>query len=315
MSSIERRSRRRLVWSGTVAAAVVASALSIPTSGAGSGTPSLSEANEATKAALGVPHQDPPGTPPHNHNDPATKNLISRAGEVGRNAQDPTTAAERTAAAAYVASERRLPDPQLRKAPLPSRAKVPPTRYAMANGCYTLAGQPIFFKPTTLGVYLLYDKQRRFVVAGGGRAAAPGPATEWTARKVGDRFAFTNAGKRLRINGTDRFALRVAKGCTRYPEADINIHGAPFAGVYAVPGGARVRRRAHPRDGVRVPRRQGALRPALARVRRAVRPEGLPRPRPHPGLRRDPRDVLLRTGRATTRSAGRRSRTGRRPTR
>ena len=231
MSSPERRSRRRLVWSGTVAAAVVASALSIPTSGAGSGTASLAEANEARKASLGIPHQDPPGTPPHTHNDPATKNLISRAGEVGRNAQDPTTAAERTAAAAYVASERRLPDPQLRKAPLPSRAKVPSTRYALANGCYSLAGQPIFFKPTTLGVYLLYDKQRRIVVAGGGRAAEPGPTTEWTARKVGDRFAFTNAGKRLRIKGTDRFALRVAKGCTRYPEADINIHGAPFAGV------------------------------------------------------------------------------------
>ncbi len=59
----------------------------------------------------------------------------------------------------------------------------------------------------------------------------PARATEWTARKVGDRFAFTNAGKRLRIKGTDRFALRVTKGCTRYPEADINIHGAPFAGV------------------------------------------------------------------------------------
>ena len=232
MRAHERRSRRRLVWSGTVAAGVVASALTIPTSGAGSsGTASLAEINEATKASLGVPHQDPPGTPPHTHNDPATKNLISRAGEVARNAQDPTTAAERTRSAVYVASERRLPDPPLTKAPLPTRATVPPTRYAMANGCYRLAGRPIFFKPTTLGVYLLYDEQRRFVVAGGGRAAAPGRATEWTARKVGDRFTFTNAGRRLRINGTERFALRVTKGCTRYPEADIDVHGAPFAGV------------------------------------------------------------------------------------
>jgi len=41
MSSLERRSRSRLVWSGTVAAAVVASALSIPTSRAGSGMASL----------------------------------------------------------------------------------------------------------------------------------------------------------------------------------------------------------------------------------------------------------------------------------
>ena len=55
MRAHERRSRRRLVWSGTVAAAVVASALTIPTSGAGSsGTASLAEINEATKASLGV---------------------------------------------------------------------------------------------------------------------------------------------------------------------------------------------------------------------------------------------------------------------
>ena len=109
MSPLARRSRRRLVWSGTVAAALVASALTIPTSGAGSGTTSVAEAIEARKAALGLPHQDPPGTPPHSHNDPATKNLISRAGEVGRNTQDPTTAAERASAAAYVDAERAAP--------------------------------------------------------------------------------------------------------------------------------------------------------------------------------------------------------------
>jgi len=224
MSPIERRSRRWLVCSGIVAAAVVASALAIPSSGAGSGTQGLAV------------HLDPTGAPAdahdHDHGDPATKNQISRAGEVGEDTQDPTTAAERRGAAAYVASERRLPDPDLTTVPAtPTRTKVPHTRYAMANGCYRLAGQPIYFKPTTLGVYLLYSKDRRFVVAGGGLAAEPSPAAEWTARRKGDRFTFTNAGKRLRIRGTDRFALTRTTGCTRYPESAINVHGKPFAGV------------------------------------------------------------------------------------
>src|ERR1044072_9489756 len=124
MSPLARRSRRRLVWAGPVAAAVVASALTIPTSGAGSGGLSLSDAQEARKAAMGLPHRDPAWMPPHSHNNPATKNEVSRGGEVGADVQDPTTAAERAASAAYVASERRLPDPQLRKVRAIQRTKV-----------------------------------------------------------------------------------------------------------------------------------------------------------------------------------------------
>ena len=63
------------------------------------------------------------------------------------------------------------------------------------------------------------------------------------------------------------------------------------------PGDARLRRRAHPRDGLRVPRRPRALRPALAPLRRAARPRRLPRPHAHQRLRRRPRDRPVRRAR------------------
>ena len=64
-----------------------------------------------------------------------------------------------------------------------------------------------------------------------------------------------------------------------YPESKINIKGAPFAGSDRHPGGPRLRRRPHPRHGLRVPRRRRPLRQAVGQVRRAVRARRLPRPR------------------------------------
>lgn len=160
------------------------------------------------------------------------KNAISRAGELGAATQDPTTAAQRKASAAYVARERRLPDPRLTTAAVARpRAMRPEDRYAMANGCYSLAGTPVFFKPTDLGDYLLYTADRRFVRAGGGRAAAPGPGTVWTARKAGNTFTFTNNGSALTIGGTSAFRLTRTTGCTAYPESQIDVAGRPHAGV------------------------------------------------------------------------------------
>jgi microsomal dipeptidase-like Zn-dependent dipeptidase len=161
----------------------------------------------------------------------AEKNAISRAGELGAAAQDPTTAAERAASAAYVARERRLPDPRLRKARTAPRALHPQDRYAMANGCYALAGAPIYFKPTDLGDYLLYDAARTFVTAGGARASQPGAATVWTARKSGPWFTLSNNGSPLTIEGANRFRLTRTTGCMAYPESQIGVTGAPHAGV------------------------------------------------------------------------------------
>ncbi len=125
---------------------------------------------------------DPPGTPAHNHNDPATKNSLSRSSDAAA-AVDPTSPAEKAAHAAYVARERALPDPPLTTVPvMQKRTKVPEDVYAMANGCYRLTkrGEPLFFKPTGLGTYLLYDAQRQFMSTTG-KAATPSAATVWSA--------------------------------------------------------------------------------------------------------------------------------------
>jgi hypothetical protein len=191
---------------------------------------------DASKAARreALPHVDPPGTAPHNHNDPATKNSLSRAGETGAATQDPTTAAQKRAASAYVAAERRLPDPPLTTAPVTAPRRLhPQDRYAMAGGCYTLAprGEPLFFQATDLGSYLLYDADRRFLAADGSRATEPGPDTEWTARMRGGRVTLHSGETVLERRGETSLRLTRAGGCTAYPESQIDVQGDPHAGV------------------------------------------------------------------------------------
>ena len=225
---------RRLAWSAVLAVALVVGAVAIPSYGSRGGN--LLARYDATKAVIleALPHTDPPGTPPHNDNDPATKNLVSRAGETGADVQDPTSAAEKRANAAYVAAERQSADPKLTTANvMAARQAHPQSRYAMANGCYSLTrgGEPLFFKPTALGTYLLYDAQRRFVSATGGKAADPSTDTEWTAQKHGRRLTFRSGSTTLTKDGSSAFLLTRARGCTAYPESQIDIRGKPHAGV------------------------------------------------------------------------------------
>jgi hypothetical protein len=182
----------------------------------------------------------------HDDNDPAVKNAISRSPEAA-DVVDATTEAERTAAEAYVASERALADPPLRTATLGRpRLAVPEDRYAMAGGCYTLQGKPYFFQATDLGSYLLYTPDRKFL--GGnllGRVVPtnkPSTWTDWTvARTSAGDFTFTLAsgqglvatdadGFRLGSSPTP-FALAQTTGCTAYPEVDTNVIGGPHAGT------------------------------------------------------------------------------------
>ncbi|WP_243059551.1 hypothetical protein [Nocardioides sp. SR21] len=216
---IEKSSARRLGWAIAAGVTVVATALTLG-GAAGLRPGGLGERYTAAQNAGQAMQHD--------------KNAISRAGELGKETQDPTTAAERAASASYVARERSLPDPPLTTAPvMRPRALHPQDRYAMANGCYDLAGDPVYFKPTDLGDYLLYDADRRFVTAGGERAGAPSAATVWTATRKGSRFAFTNEGGALEIDGEQSFTLTRTGGCAAYPESQIDVSGDPHAGVTA----------------------------------------------------------------------------------
>ncbi len=262
------RPGRRLLWTTALAAALLGTVLVLPSGASRAG--GLFALHDASVAALleSTPHTDPPGST-HRHDDPATKNSLSRAGEVGQDTQDPTTASAKRQHAAYVARQREAAEPRLTTTRVTApRSARPGTRYAMANGCYVLraAGRyvasaadgdglttaaktrrealPFFFKATDLGTYLLYGTARDFVAAGSGdvrMADAPSTDAEWTVRKRGGGFSFHTAddraialggGRRLVVaDEAERFGLVRARGCTRYPEARIDIAGDPHAGV------------------------------------------------------------------------------------
>lgn len=263
---MERKQSVRVGLAAVAAAAVVATALSAP--GVGSDRAGgLAAASELDKSALGVPHVDPPGTPPHRHDDPRTKNLISRAGfEEGT--VDPTTAEQRLASASYVERERARQDPKLTPVPAyPTHTATPATRYAMAGACYTLQApsgdyvvadgtsvaladvpaseaSPLYFKATRLGGYLLHTRAGVLASDRGTveLVAEPSPRADWTVvRGSTGRFTFrTLGGDRLAASGDDlvggdqltAFQLRLATDdCAAYPEADVNITGDPHGGL------------------------------------------------------------------------------------
>ncbi|GAW51637.1 MULTISPECIES: hypothetical protein [unclassified Nocardioides] len=211
---------RRLTWALVVGVTVLATAISLG-GAAGLRQGSLNARYAFAQNALGNLSQD--------------KNALSRAGDLGEDTQDPTTAAEKAASAAYVASERALPDPKLTTAPLTGpRLRHPQNRYALANGCYTLTpgGEAFYFKPTDLGRYLIYDTDRAFVTAGGERADTPSADTVWRIAPLAHgRYAFTNATGGLSFDGATRFRPTRTTGCAAYPESQIDISGDPHAGI------------------------------------------------------------------------------------
>ncbi|WP_297737677.1 hypothetical protein [Nocardioides sp.] len=171
----------------------------------------------------------------HDHtHDPATKNALSRGGDVSAATADPTTARQTRDATAYVATQRRLRDPRLTTVMVtPKRTQAPATRYALAGGCYTLGppDEAFRFRATTLGTYLIIDRDRRLLAADGTRSRQPAPSTEWSARLTRGGMSFTSQGTMLRLAGSDAFRVRAARRCPAFEEAQVNVSGRPHAGV------------------------------------------------------------------------------------
>ncbi len=223
----------RLVCASVLAASLVVGAVALPSYAKGQrqGTPQSKMDAREQRTLEARQHEHPPGTPPHNHNDPKTKNAISRSGETRTDTPDPSTFLTRAVARSAVALQRRMKEPTLAHVRvMQKRLKHPQDRYAMANGCYRLGGQKIYFKPTDLGQYLLYTTDRQFLV-NGGTLAAPSDATIWSAQQRKHGFTFTNAGQLLAVSGKHTFRLTRTTGCTAYPEAGVDVSGQPHAGV------------------------------------------------------------------------------------
>jgi len=233
-----RKTVRRLVGTVVVAIGLVVAILAVPSLGIGRQGNLLKRYDDSKVEALEKAPDVDPELLPHDHSNPATKNAISRGGAVDAAVQDPTNAAQRTLAAAYVAEERKLPDPTLTSVrPEQKRLLFPQDRYAMANGCYRMAGKPTYFKPTDLGKYLLYTKRRKYRSADGlvtelsADNIWTATATKATKKTKRPRFVFTHGGETLKIKGKTSFRLLRTHGCRAFPEAGVDITGDPHAGV------------------------------------------------------------------------------------
>ena len=133
------------------------------------------------------------------------------------------------------------------------------SRYSLAGGCFSLrsaatgeagaGARKLRLQATSLGRYLLYRPDRSFLAAGAGGdvgpAAAPSKAAEWRVRGRQGRFTLSPSSdpKRLLVVGrggsmrlTGHRARRAvlafsrARGCPRYPEAQLGARGKPSRG-------------------------------------------------------------------------------------
>jgi hypothetical protein len=137
----------------------------------------------------------------------------------------------------------------------PASAKAPkkPTKYSVANGCYSLAPtsgggaiadlSQLRFKATDLGSYLLYGKAGDFVAANGDtveKATTPSAAADWVVDGANGSFTFSPHSapdQALAADGTlvskgsaGEFRFVKATGCADFPEAALDVTGKPSKG-------------------------------------------------------------------------------------
>jgi hypothetical protein len=133
-----------------------------------------------------------------------------------------------------------------------------PTRYSVANGCWSLApaaggaslapARNLRFKATGLGSYMLYTRAKSYLAANGGsvgEAGQPSPAGDWRVTGTSERgfslsphsakdSVLTVTGGTLGVGAPDgassRFRFVPAKRCAHYPEAPLDVSGKPAKG-------------------------------------------------------------------------------------
>lgn len=159
-------------------------------------------------------HAHDPGAPPHNDNDPALKNAVSRsAPSTDGETADPTTPRQAARSTDAAATQRAQSPVPLRHVPVdPEQPNLPTDRYNLFNACYGLKSTatgawlsgasprfaasslsdaaPLFFKPSGLGHYLIFTKASTFLGGANGKATfapKPGPSVNWNLTQVSAR--------------------------------------------------------------------------------------------------------------------------------
>ena len=208
----------------------------------------------------------------HDHSDPKTKNSISRSAPVtDSDTADPTTPEQAQLAVGAAAAQRSQTEPRLSNVPVSAaQASTPTDRYNMFNACYGVqssrtgrwlapgttpaftattigAGEPLYFKPTELGRYLLYSRAGTFLDGAQPAvtyAAKPGPTNDWVTtmpskglfrfQVPSKGFLTDSAGKATLTPTGTQFRLQKRAGCASFPEIGTNVTGNPFSGTSGI---------------------------------------------------------------------------------